>query len=81
MAVIIFIIVILIIFIVVTSRRKYNESEICPHGFFGLVAHPTEPDAYFLCSNWMPVLLRCSSGFVFDPENANLPGGQTCRPI
>ncbi|KAI5634700.1 chitin binding peritrophin-A domain-containing protein [Phthorimaea operculella] len=58
-----------------TEQEVTEAAPICPDGFFGSVPHPDECDTYYMCSGWMPILLRCSAGFEFNPAT------QTCVAI
>ncbi|KAJ2939325.1 hypothetical protein O0L34_g13422 [Tuta absoluta] len=53
--------------LVSTTTEEAVTPPICPDGYFGSVPHPEECDTYFMCSGWMPIQLRCSAGFEFDP--------------
>ncbi|GBP88320.1 Protein AC150, partial [Eumeta japonica] len=44
------------------------EKQLCPIGYFGNVAHPTQCNSFYMCIAGAAIHLHCFDGFEFDPQ-------------
>ena len=54
---------------VTTEKTEVTTpAPICRPGVFGNVQNPDDCGSFYMCTNGMAILLRCTEGFEYDPD-------------